>query len=268
MSVIYIKFCTVRPLRQVTTKWSGLCKLDSAKVSKTFFRLKIFYIEDPRKRLHLSTVHYLAGTHSNSISLIRDKRSIVFIAPIRYRIYRSLVGIRCFSNIAYQGSFQKSEERLINEKEQTTDHSSVKPSQVLVTSQSNPLSDKTSYLNSILTALKDLQPKNGQYINLTKKFLSDSKFLKFAYYHIKNKSGNLTPAITSETLDGIDDKWFERIAKDIGEGKYTFKDCRRVYIPKINKKKNRSITVANPRDKIIQKAMQIVCEEIFERKLL
>lgn len=266
LSVIYMKSFTVRPLRQVTTEWSGLSELNSAKVSKTFRRLKIFYTEDPRKRPHLNTVHYLAGIHSNSISLIRDKRSIVNIAPIRFRIYRSLVGIRCFSNIAYQGSFQKSKERLINGKEQTTNNFSVKSSQLLVTSQSNLLSDKTSYLNSILTALKDLQPKNGQYINLTKKFLSDSEFLKFAYHHIKNKQGNLTIATTTETLDGIDEEWFERIAKDIAEGKFTFRDCRRVYIPKANKKKNRSITVANPRDKIVQKAMQIVCEEIFERK--
>jgi hypothetical protein len=34
MSVIYVKFFTVRPLLQVTTKWSELCQVGSAKVSK------------------------------------------------------------------------------------------------------------------------------------------------------------------------------------------------------------------------------------------
>lgn len=150
--------------------------MNSTKVSKITRRLKIFYIEDSKKRPHLNTVYSLAGIHSNSTSLIQDKRSIGDIAPIRFRIYESLIGIRCFSNLAYQGSFQKSEERRINEKEQTTDNFNVKSSQILVTSQSNPLSDKTSYLNSILTALKDLQPENGQYINLTKKILLNSEF--------------------------------------------------------------------------------------------
>lgn len=70
-------------------------------------------------------------------------------------------------------------------------------------SQQNPLTEETSYVDSILSALKYLQPKNRQYINLTRIFLSNPEFLKFAYYHIKNKTGKSTPATRSETLDAI-----------------------------------------------------------------
>nr|AVR57719.1 hypothetical protein [Halamphora calidilacuna] len=176
------------------------------------------------------------------------------------------MGIRCFCSLDYQGSFQKSEERLKNEKGQIRVNPSLKTTQILTTSQQNPLTDETGYLNSILSALKDLQPKNGQYVNLTKAFLSNPEFLKFAYYHIKNKPGNATSATTSETLDGINHDWFEKIAIDISNGKYAFQNCRRIYIPKAEKKQLRPITVGNPRDKIVQKAMQIILEEIFERK--
>lgn len=41
------------------------------------------------------------------------------------------------------------------------------------------------------------------------------------------------------------------------EGEYAFEDCRWVYNPKANKRKNRSMAVAHLKDKIVKKAMQI-----------
>jgi Cytochrome C and Quinol oxidase polypeptide I len=67
MSVIYVKFFTVRPLRQVITRWSELCQVGSAKVSKPFSQLNTFKKEDQKKLLHLNTVHYLAEKHSKLI---------------------------------------------------------------------------------------------------------------------------------------------------------------------------------------------------------
>jgi group II intron reverse transcriptase/maturase len=266
MSVIHVKLFTVRPLKQVTTRWSGLCQVDLTKISRFFRRLKISSREDQKKLSYLNTVHYLAEKRSNSVSPIWDTRSIGNIAPIRLRINRHLVVTRFYNSIDYQGSFQQSEERLKNEKGQIRENLNLKTVQILTMSQQNPLTEETSYSNSILTALKDLQPKNGQYVNLTKNFLSNPEFLKFAYYHIKNKPGNATPATTPETLDAINYDWFEKIAKEISEGKYNFQNCRRIHITKADKKQNRPITIGNPRDKIIQKAMQIILEEIFERK--
>lgn len=54
--------------------------------------------------------------------------------------------------------------------------------------------------------LKQLKPEpDGKYIGITKNFLSDPEFLKLAYFHIKNKPGNLTSDSGEEkvTLGGI-----------------------------------------------------------------
>jgi hypothetical protein len=107
INTIYVKFFTVRPLLQVTTRWSGLCQVGSAKVSKPSDWLNTSNEEDQNKLLHLSTVHHIAEKHSNSLSPTRDRRSNGSIAPIRFRINRHLLGTLCFSSLDYQRSFQK-----------------------------------------------------------------------------------------------------------------------------------------------------------------
>lgn len=98
-----------------------------------------------------------------------------------------------------------------------------------------------------------------------KEFLGDPEFLKLAYHHIKNKPGNLTKGTNEETLDGISQKWFIQTAHELTHGKYTFKNTRRTNIPKKNGE-SRPLTIGNPRDKIIQKAIQILIEHIYETK--
>jgi hypothetical protein len=243
-----------------------LRQVGSAKVSKLPVRLNTSSKENQKKLLHSNTVHYFAEKHSNSLSLTWDRRSNGDIAPIRFRINNYLLRTRCFSNLKYPGSFQKSEERLKNEKRQIRENPDSTAAQRLTTSQQSFLTEEICFSSIILSALKDLQPKNGQYVNLTKFFLSNPNFLKFAYYHIKSKLGNTISATTLEILDVISQDWFEKTAKDISEGIYTFQNCRRIHISKVDKKKNRYITMRNPKDKIVQKAMQIILEEIFERK--
>jgi hypothetical protein len=135
---MYLKFFTVRPFRQVATRWSGLCQFGSAKISRFLRRLNISNREDQNKLPHLNTVHYLAENHSNSVSLTWDTRSMSNIAPIRFRINRYPMRIRCFCSLDSQGSFQKSKERLKNEKGQIRVNPSLKTTQILTTSQQNP----------------------------------------------------------------------------------------------------------------------------------
>ena len=101
MSVIYMKFFAVRPLRQVTIRWSELRQFDFIKESNFFCRLNTSSKEDQRKLLHLDTVHYLTENHSNSLLLIWNARLLGNIAPIRFKVNRYLVGICYFSNINY-----------------------------------------------------------------------------------------------------------------------------------------------------------------------
>ncbi len=64
------------------------------------------------------------------------------------------------------------------------------------------------------------------------------------------------------TLDGINLKWFDKVTSELLTGKYQFSPARRVMIPKPGKKEMRPLCVANPRDKIIQKALTVVLEAI------
>jgi len=109
--------------------------------------------------------------------------------------------------------------------------------------------------------------EDGMYINITEKFLSNPAFLKLAYSRISNRAGNLTPATSKETLEGISSSWFNEAAEKLRKGTYEFEVARRVEIPQAqNPGQTRPLTIVNPRDKIVQKAVQLVLEEIYERK--
>ena len=59
------------------------------------------------------------------------------------------------------------------------------------------------------------------------------------------------------------------MAEELRNGKFDFKPPRRVVEnPKSNSKKKRPLTIASPRDKIVQKAFQIIIEAIWENQFL
>ena len=120
-----------------------------------------------------------------------------------------------------------------------------------------------------LDALKHLHPeKDGVYTKITSRFLTNPEFLMLAYNLIKNKEGNLTFGGDDDqtTLDSLSKDWFQKAASDIKHGTYEFKASRRTNIPKKGSNKTRLLTIGNPRDKIIQKAIQLILEEIYENK--
>lgn len=105
--------------------------------------------------------------------------------------------------------------------------------------------------------------KCGKFINITKEFLCDPKFLRFAYSLIKNNRG------VDKNLDGINDKWFETAASQINNSSYKFKTAKQHEIPKPGGNgKTRILTITNGRDKIIQKAMAIILEMVYENHKL
>lgn len=93
--------------------------------------------------------------------------------------------------------------------------------------------------------------------------IADPEFLMYAYSLIKSKPGNMTPGVDKETLDGLNLKFFRTLGKEIGSGYLKFKPARRIDIPK-PKGGTRPLSVASPRDKIVQSAMKIILEAVFE----
>lgn len=54
----------------------------------------------------------------------------------------------------------------------------------------------------------------------------------------------------------------------IKENRFVFSPSRRVEIPKPNSNKTRPLTIGSPRDKIVQKAIQLILEAKWEKIFL
>jgi len=123
--------------------------------------------------------------------------------------------------------------------------------------------DSSMDINRRLTTFKI--NKCGKYINITKELLCDPDFLRLAYSKIKSNNGVNTKATDNETLDAISSEWFDKAANLIKNAQYKFKPARMKDIPKASSNEKRIITITNSRDKIIQKAIALVLEMIYER---
>jgi group II intron reverse transcriptase/maturase len=84
-----------------------------------------------------------------------------------------------------------------------------------------------------------------------------------AYEKIKSKPGNMTEGVDGKTIDSFSIEKVRKIIKKIKSEKYKFKPVRRVYIPK-NNGKSRSLGIPSIEDKILQEAMRMILEAIYD----
>lgn len=76
----------------------------------------------------------------------------------------------------------------------------------------------------------------------------------------------MTPGTEDITLDGINLEWFDKTATDIREGRLKFSPARQILIPKPNKPGEfRPLIFANPREKIVKKALQVRMTAVFDQ---
>lgn len=134
-------------------------------------------------------------------------------------------------------------------------------------------SSVTDITDSSCVELKELMKINesnkGHTNNKLIHIVSDIKVLILAYEIIKSNPGNSTPGVDSSTLDNIDLKWFDTVSKELKAGKFKFSPARRVYIPKPGRKdKKRPLTISSPRDKVVQQAIYLILEAIYEPSFL
>jgi len=95
------------------------------------------------------------------------------------------------------------------------------------------------------------------------RLLYDKQLYQIAYNKLKSKPGNMTPGIVPTTLDGMSIQVIEEITRKLREGTFNFKPGRRIQIPKANEKL-RSLTIAPPRDKLVQECIRMILEAIYE----
>ena len=98
------------------------------------------------------------------------------------------------------------------------------------------------------------------------KVISNEELLILCYEAVRKSKGSMTPGSSSETLDGLTLKWITKTSEDLKSGTFNFNPARRVNIPKPGKTSTRPLGVGNPREKIVQKALQVALEYIYEPK--
>lgn len=126
------------------------------------------------------------------------------------------------------------------------------------------LGDELSLHKVLVDAVTKYKETNGRYNGIIR--LMNPQLLRTCYSLIMSNPGNMTLGTSKETLDGIKEKWFDITARDMLEGRFGFSPTRRVLIPKPNKPNQfRQLMIANPREKIVQKAIQVVLNAIFEQ---
>lgn len=98
--------------------------------------------------------------------------------------------------------------------------------------------------------------------------VANLEVLTLAYEAVKSNLGNATLGVDAQTLDGIDLNWVQSTSKQLLAGKYKFKAARRVYIPKKGMGKKRPLIIGSPRDKVVQQAMYLILNAIYEPSFL
>ena len=92
--------------------------------------------------------------------------------------------------------------------------------------------------------------------------------LKLAYETLKSKPGNMTPANDGKTLDKVGNQYLVNLSAKLKAGKFKFSPARRIRIPKSGKTELPPLTIASPREKIVQKAVELVLNGIYEPRFL
>lgn len=121
-----------------------------------------------------------------------------------------------------------------------------------------------------LEELKKANKKNLEHINdRLIHIISDVNTLFLAYECIKKNSDRSMPSVNLTTLDKIDLEWFHNSSSKLKAGKYKFSAARRSYLPNPNNEgKKKFLMISSFRDKIVQKAILIVLEAIYEPSFL
>lgn len=105
--------------------------------------------------------------------------------------------------------------------------------------------------------------KDGRYGNLIQ-IIGSLSTIKLAYLMVKSNPGISSKGVDNTSLDGVSLGTLQKISSDTLSGLTKFSPVRRVYIPKQGKSGLRPLGVSSPRDKIVQKAIEMVFCTIFE----
>lgn len=127
--------------------------------------------------------------------------------------------------------------------------------------------ERTVWTDRMLEALEK-GVKGGVWFSLIDK-LYRSQVLTAAWYQVKNKGRAV--GTDHQSLEQFEEKLKENLEKlktELCSGTYRPRPIRRTYIPKPGSKGKRPLGIPTVRDKVVQKALKMVIEPIFEREFM
>jgi group II intron reverse transcriptase/maturase len=91
----------------------------------------------------------------------------------------------------------------------------------------------------------------------------DPAMYDHAYHAVKSNPGMMSPGVTPETLNSWSAEAVDRIIEKLRNESFQFTTARTKVIPKPSGGK-RVLKIASPRDKVVQKVMALILQEIYE----
>jgi len=118
----------------------------------------------------------------------------------------------------------------------------------------------SNIVNNVLTV------ENGKYRGLLK-VISDPNILLCSFEKVVKNSGYYSVGVDNKLLITVDIEFFAKLSREINSGVYIPKPTRRIMIPKSDGR-FRPLGISCSVDKVVQEAIKIVLEFIYEPKFL
>lgn len=114
--------------------------------------------------------------------------------------------------------------------------------------------------------IRELCVENKEFIVTDKlyKILYDKELYYVAYNKLKSKSGNKTPGIIPTTLDGLSNEDIDKIIQSLKDDTFKFQPEIRVHTPKAANEGDKPLTIAPPKDKLVQECIRMILESVYE----
>lgn len=136
------------------------------------------------------------------------------------------------------------------------------------TTKIRPISlDERVLATELKQMVEKYKEKDGRYGNLIQ-IIGSLSTIKLAYLMIKSNPGISAKGVNDTTLDCMNLKTLQKISQDTLSGTIKFSPVRRLLTPKADKTVLRPLGVSSPREKIVQKAIEMVLTAIFEEFFL
>lgn len=94
--------------------------------------------------------------------------------------------------------------------------------------------------------------------------LYNPEFYWLAYKNIYANNGSMTAGTDGTTIDGMGNERIEKIISSLRDRSYQPKPARREYIAKKNSNKKRPLGIQSGDDKLVQEAVKMILESIYE----